>query len=143
MISINATLVVQVINLIILVYILNRLMYRPLMKLAREREEYFGNTKIEIQELEEQAENLKLEFAEVQRNARKSASQEAAQIRGEGVSQVEGHLEETKKDASLIRDQAEKEASEEIEKTKPFLGDEAAGLADEITESLIGRRLAG
>ena len=143
MISINATLVLQVMHIIILIFILNRLMYRPLLKLTRDREEYFGTTKNEIRELEHQAERLKLEFTDIQRKARKTASQEATQIRGEGMTQAQGHLEETKKGASSIREEAEKEAQKEFEKTKPFLRDEAVGLADEITERLIGRRIAG
>ncbi len=143
MISINATLVLQVIHIIILILILNRLMYRPLLKLARDREEYFGTTKNEIRELEQQAERLKLKFTDIRRKARKTASQEATQIRGKGMTQAQGHLEETKKGVSSIREEAEKEAQEELEKTKPFLGDEAAGLADAISERLIGRRIAG
>ncbi|MBW1942149.1 MAG: hypothetical protein JRG79_02975 [Deltaproteobacteria bacterium] len=141
MISINATLVLQVIHIIILIFILNRLMYRPLLKLARKRESYFGNTKNEIRELEEQADKLKLEFTEIQINARKTASQEASQIRGEGMTQAQGHLEETKKGVSSIREEAEREAQKEFEETKPFLGDEAVGLAGEIMERLIGRRV--
>ena len=143
MISINATLVLQVIHIIILIFILNRLMFRPLLKLTRDREEYFGNTKHEIQELEQHAEKLKLDFTEIQIKARKKASEEASQIRAEGMTQAQGHLDESKKGVSSIRKEAEKEAQHEFEKTKPFLQDEAVGLADEITESLIGRRIAG
>ena len=79
MISINATLILQVINIIILILILNRLMFRPILKLTRERVEYFRSTKNQIKELELETERLKEEFVTVQRDARKTASQEAAQ----------------------------------------------------------------
>lgn len=39
MISINATLIVQVLNLLILIFILNRIMYKPLRRIMAERAE--------------------------------------------------------------------------------------------------------
>ncbi|MCP4001475.1 MAG: F0F1 ATP synthase subunit B', partial [Gammaproteobacteria bacterium] len=52
MISINATLVVQLIHFLLLLFIMNRLMLQPLLKLIREREDYTKRTKSEIKELE-------------------------------------------------------------------------------------------
>jgi len=143
MISINATLILQVINIIILILILNRLMFRPILKLTRERVEYFRSTKSEIKELELETQRLKEEFVTVQRDARKTASQEAGQIRGTGITAAEEHVAESKKVVASIRDDAEKDAEKESAKTKPFLHDEAVTLADEITERLVGRRILG
>lgn len=143
MISINATLILQVMNIIILIYILNRLMFRPILKLTRERVEYFRTTKNEIKKIGLETERLKEEFVSVQRDARKDASDEAAQIRGQGKTVADEHLEESKKIVGGIRDDAEKEAEEKSAKTRPFLKDEALTLADEISERLVGRRFAG
>jgi len=143
MISINATLILQVIHIIILILILNRLMFRPLLGLTREREAYFNKAKDEVRELAEEAERIRTQFLKVQSDARKAASQEAAKIRAEGISQAEESISESREVVSSIRAEAEEDARKESEKTRVFLPDEAKGLADEITERLLGRRIAG
>ena len=73
MISINATLLLQVVHIIILILILNRLMFRPILKLTMERKEYFRSTRDKIREIEQETERLREEFVSVQRNARRDA----------------------------------------------------------------------
>ena len=73
MISINATLVVQIIHFLILVFILNRLMFKPILKKIEERKEYVEKTKGEINDLDQEAERLKKKFISEQVNARKDA----------------------------------------------------------------------
>lgn len=143
MISINATLLLQVVHIIILILILNRLMFRPILKLTVERKEYLRSAKDKIKEIEQETERLREEFLSVQRNARKDASHEASQIRGTGMTMAQAHIEETQRTVSSIREEAEKHAEKETENTKPSLRGEAVTLADEITERLMGRRLPG
>ncbi len=143
MISINATLLLQILHIIILILILNRLMFRPILKLTRERKEFFRSTKNEIKEIQQQAEHLREEFDAVQRDARKEASLEAAKIRGAGMTIGQDHIEGSKKVVASIRNDAEEAAEKETEKTKPLLRGEAVSLADEITERLMGRRMVG
>ena len=143
MISINATLLLQVVHIIILILILNRLMFRPILKMTMERREYFRSSRDKIQEMEQETERLREEFMSVQRHARTEASHEASQIRGAGMAQAQGHIEETQRTVSSIREEAEKHAEKESEDTKPLLPGEAVTLADEIIERLMGRRLAG
>jgi F-type H+-transporting ATPase subunit b len=143
MISINATLILQVVHIIILILILNRLMFRPILRLTVERKKYFRSTKDEINEILHETERLREEFESVQRDARKDASQEAAKIRGTGMNLAQDHIEESKKAVSSIRIEAEADAEKETDKVKVHLPGEAKTLADEITERLMGRRLMG
>ena len=57
--------------------------------------------------------------------------------------EAEAFYGETLKEVASIRSEAEREADREMEKAKPFLGDEAAALAEEIMERIIGRRIEG
>jgi hypothetical protein len=52
-------------------------------------------------------------------------------------------MEESRKKVYSIRETAEKEAQEELNNSKPFLHEEAAVLADDIIERVLGRRIAG
>ena len=58
LISINETLIIQVISFLIFLFIINRIMFRPLRKVMNERETYVENVQKDIVEAENQFEDL-------------------------------------------------------------------------------------
>jgi F-type H+-transporting ATPase subunit b len=141
MISINATLVLQVIHFLVLVFVLNRLMLQPLLRLIDERTQYIVNTKTEIENLEEETARLRDEFVAKETDARIEATQERAQLRSMGISETEEVLNTSRKEVASIRAEADQKAEKEFRKTQPFLDGQAAVLAEEIVEKVIGRRI--
>ena len=141
MISINATLVVQWIHFLLLLFILNRLMLQPLLKLIREREEFRVRTKSEIKELEVKIGQLKEEFISKEEGARKEAVQERSEITNAGMSEAEGYLTRSRQEVSAIRQETERDVEAEVNKTQPLLEAEASGLVKGIMEKIIGRRV--
>lgn len=139
MISINATLVIQVIHFLILTFILNRLMFRPILKLIKERTDYVEKTRNEIKNIEYATSRLKKEFFSRKDDARKNATRERAQIKSTGITKTEELLNDSRKEVVSIREEADKEAEKEVKKTQPLLRNEAMLLADEIIERVIGR----
>lgn len=142
MISINATLVVQIIHFLILVFILNRLMFQPILKKIEDRKEYVEKTKGEIEALEQEAERLKKNFISEQVNARKDAFVLRDELRNQAFGQIEESLKDSQEKADSLRGTADSDAEKEIEKMQPLLPGEAATLAEEIIERVIGRRIA-
>jgi F-type H+-transporting ATPase subunit b len=143
MISINATLVLQVVHLLILVFILNRLMFKPILKLVDERTGYIEKSKTEIRDLESEAERLQQEYLSLESQARKKASSESLELKKAGVAQVEAMIDESQKEVASIRQESEVKIESEFEKAQPSLQGEATVLAQEIVERLIGRRVTG
>jgi F-type H+-transporting ATPase subunit b len=143
MISINATLVVQVIQFLILVFILNRLMIQPILKMIDERALFIEKSKTEIDDIERETDRLRREFFSVQDDAKRNATEERNQLRSLGMNEADAFLEDSREKIALIRSEADGEAMKEIEKTQPLLRDEASVLADDIIERVIGRRIAG
>lgn len=143
MISINATLLVQVIHFLILVFILNRLMIQPVLKMIEDRKEYLEKTRREITDLEQDAERLKEEFESVQQNARMEALHKRNELRSQAFNETEEFLKVSQEKVTSIREEADRKADEQIEKTQPFLRDEAKMLAEEIIQRMVGRRIAG
>ena len=142
MISINATLFVQILHLLILVFILNRLMFRPILKVINERNEHIEKTESEIGNITLETERLKDEFISTNRNARKEATEERSKIRDSGIVNAEKVLNASRVKVASIRAQGEENADQEFNKAQPLLRGEAVMLAEEIMESVIGRRIA-
>lgn len=141
MISINATLVLQVIHFLILAFILNRLMFRRVLKLIHQREEHVEKTRREIEEIKHEAIRLKGEFHSKENEVRKQAAQERVRLRERGVTEAEKLLDHSRREVASMKAEVDKEAEKEVEKTHGLLQDEAAALADTVIEKMIGRRL--
>lgn len=140
MISINATLFIQIINFLILVFILKRLLYRPIMKLIDDRIQYVEDSRIKIANIETETTELVDRCISMEKTARADAGNETAQMKKEAAAVTEQIFEETREEVAGIREEASQEISGQIENAKQFLGDQAAILADAITEKITGRR---
>jgi len=136
MISINATLLIQLIHFLLLLFIMNRLMLQPLLKVIQER-----NTKSEIKDIEVKIGQLKEQFIAKENDARKDAAQERTDITNVGLNEADGFLNKSREEVSVIRQQAEKEVEAEVSKTQPLLADQASSLVSGIMEKIIGRRI--
>ena len=141
MISINATLLIQLIHFLLLLFIMNRLMLQPLLKVIQEREAYTDNTKSEIKDIEVKIGQLKEQFIAKENDARKDAARERTDITNVGLNEADGFLNKSREEVSVIRQQAEKEVEAEVSKTQPLLADQASSLVSGIMEKIIGRRI--
>ena len=142
MISINATLIIQVINFLILVFILNRLLFRPILKLTSDRTQFFQSTKDEISQLEQETQELKDKYQSIQNDARREAARERDRMKSMSATEIEGFLSESRNAASKIKTEAEKNAEKELNQAKSSIPDEAGRLSDVIVQMVIGRRAA-
>jgi F-type H+-transporting ATPase subunit b len=143
MISINATLLVQIVQFLILLFVLNHILFKPILRIMAERDRHIADTKGNIENLELETVRLQEEFVSRMSDARKKASHERYELLLDSMKEVEGLIDESRKEVLYIRETAERDAEEELDKSKRLLHDQAAGLADEIIEKVIGRRIAG
>jgi len=141
MISINATLVLQVIHLLILIFILNRLLFRPTLKMISERTAFIENSRNEIMEIEKETERLRNEYLSRHKRAMREAGAKGTQIKEQGLQEVGKIMERSIKEIETIRMGAEKKANTEVESARPQLHGQAATLADDIAERVIGRKI--
>ena len=140
MISINATLLLQIIHILILVFILNRILFRPIQGIIQKREDQLLKEKDDIKHLEEEADRLKNQFKEQQISARKDAALERGKLKEAGSGEAGEFIEASRKEAATIRAKADEVAENELEKAKPFLPKQSTLLAEDIVERLIERR---
>ncbi|MDY6971024.1 MAG: ATP synthase F0 subunit B [Thermodesulfobacteriota bacterium] len=141
LITINATLVAQVVHFLILMFILNRLMFRPILKVINDRTAYTEEKREAIKELELETERLRDEFASRKNDARKDLTLEKADYRDQGMAKANAILDDSRKEAAAIKAKAEEEVGAEIDKVKLSVHGEAAALAEEIMKKVLGRRI--
>ncbi len=141
LITINETLFVQLISFLIFLFIINRIMFRPLQNTMSERESYIGQINRDIADATQELESLtnKLKAKEMVTRAQ--------------AFELQGEIEELgKKDAATIfasvqeeikdrRQQAENEVETLLSDARKNIKKESESLVVNIMECLLDRRL--
>ncbi len=138
LITINATLPLQILHFIILMFILDRILFRPVLRIIEERKIFIKQKRQELETVKKEVEQLKAKFKKMEEEARRKALYERAQLKEEGLKEAEGIIEESKKKVLTMQEEVNKKIKEEVEKTRPFIQKQAKVVADEIIKKIIG-----
>lgn len=142
MISINATLFLQIVHFLILMFILNRLMFRPVLRIIHERNRHIEDEKNQLDTIEKETRELMDKCVAMERDARRDAGGESTHLKREAMEAAEKILSDTRHEVTAIRVKAEEEIDAKLEEAQQSLRKEAAILAGELIVKLIGRRVA-
>ncbi len=142
MINVNATLIVQIINFLILMFILNRILLRPISNIIERRSQKIEDEKKRLDNLQQETKELIEKCVAVEKKARKEAAEQSSLLKKEAGEKAEEIFNRAKDDISAIREEADREIDSKIEEASRSLKKFASGLAEELTEKVIGRRFA-
>jgi F-type H+-transporting ATPase subunit b len=142
LISINDTLIAQLVSFLIFLFIINRVMIRPLRRIMSEREGYLGQLKQDI-------DKAKLEYEQVSETVRKEefeARAEAAGARHEleaaGMKEAAGIVAAAQEEIEALRSEERRKLEAKVDEARRSIGQEAESLAVSIMEKVLDRRLA-
>jgi len=142
LIELNWTFFVQVINFLVLMFILNKILYKPILKVLDERDERVVGGQTKAKQLVAESEKIftsyndKLQVAKIEalgtkNSARKEASDQANLIIGDA-----------RKKAEEIIHQIQQEMSMEVDRAKKELEPEVGIMASTIAQQILGRKVA-
>lgn len=140
LISINATMLVQLISFLIFMVFFNRIMIRPLRKVMAEREDYMVAARQRIVDIDHSYEDIFRQIKTQESEARKAAFDIRAGIEETGSLSVKDLMAKTKQEINDLRLFAQKEADAKITQARESISSEADSLADQMISSLLGRR---
>lgn len=139
MISINATLIIQLINFLIIVFILNKILFRPILKLLAERDDLIEGTKVRAVELKEKGEEKLLEYNQALDQARRKASESQAEVRKEALAAADTMIQSAMAEEQKIIAQIREEIKAEAEKARMDLKAQAETISNEVSLKILGR----
>lgn len=142
MISVDWTLGLQMINFLVLLFLLNNILYKPLKKILKDRSEKISSDRqsakdlqaeidTKMQQYQNQLQTAKSEATEERNKLKKMAAQQEAEI----LSEAHGKATERLK---IIKEKVGTEAAE----ASVTLKANAASMAEEIATKILGRELA-
>ena len=140
LLSINETLIVQLLSFLIFLFIINRIMFRPLRSTMDQREDYLKKINNEIEGANDELETIarrieahesavKLEAFELKDKLEKSGNQEATDIIASAREEIAG-----------LKQIATRQAEDQIIEAREHLKRESEALAMNIMEKILDRR---
>ncbi|MGD2100290.1 MAG: ATP synthase F0 subunit B [Desulfobacterales bacterium] len=139
LISINETLIVQVISFLIFLFIINRIMFRPLRSVMNERKSHISKIQQDIVNAQSEYEKLTVQIQEQETNVRNEAFKQKQQLEASGMKQAADIIASTRKEIDTSKADAKKVVDEQIAAARKQVHKEAEGLADEIMAKVLFR----
>ncbi len=141
MIQLDYTLLIQMANFLVLLLILNKFLYKPILNLLDERRRRLEDSEKLVSDLKEKISRQWEQYeAELQR-ARISALAEREKLKAEGSEAERKLLEEAREQASKLMHEARRRLDEESQKAREVLKAQAQTLGLEMAEKILGRQL--
>jgi len=140
-IQLDYTLLIQMANFLVLLLILNKFLYKPILNLLDERRRRLEDSEKLVSDLKEKISRQWEQYeAELQR-ARISALAEREKLKAEGSEAERKLLEEAREQASKLMHEARRRLDEESQKAREVLKAQAQTLGLEMAEKILGRQL--
>jgi F-type H+-transporting ATPase subunit b len=141
MVSINETLIIELISFLIFLFLINRIMFRPLNTVMQERDEHISGLGEDIQTAKQRIEDLNAQLDEQEKAAIDEATSRRIDLETEGAKQAESILAESKKEINGIKHEAQEFVDRQIAEARKTLKTEAERVATEMMEKILERRL--
>ena len=141
MIEINLTIVIQVLQFLIVVFVLNRLLFRPISQVIDERQEKIVTWEENTQRLQDTASSRLENYEKQLREEKIQARQKQEQLKQDLKEKEEENLRKVAAEAAQIVSLTQQELAAEREKLRLELSRQATELSQILVEKVLGRRL--
>ena len=141
LITINETLIIQVISFLIFLFIINRVMFRPLRRVMAERDEHIEKIKADTSEAQNRFESINSQIRDQEAEARQAALQLKTELEDQGSQEASGILSTAKKEIAAANESARTEVEAMVTAARQDIQKESEVLATNIIETILERRL--
>ncbi|HWO42871.1 MAG TPA: ATP synthase F0 subunit B [Candidatus Eisenbacteria bacterium] len=141
MISLDYTIVYQMILFVVVWWILARVLFRPYLSLLEEREKRTAGAQQSAEALTHEGARLKAEYEEIIADARTRGTAAKEAIVEEGLRQSAELIGRSREEASRMLERVRQELGAQLEKERRLAAGEAAAIAQELVVKVLGRRV--
>ena len=141
LISINETLVVQLISFLIFLFVINRIMFRPLRNTMAERQFYLEEMAASIDDAEKNYEKTLVEIQGEESAVKSAAFKLGQEHEAAGVEEAHRIVEAARAEIAMLRKQTEVQVAAQVAEARETLQAESEALATAIMERVLERRL--
>ncbi len=141
LITINETLIIQLISFLVFVFLLNRLMFRPLKSQMKQRDSHIETIKEKTKENKKKLQGMLELIYDQEATAKKEAFAVTEQLKDTGTFQAAEIMEISKNKIISFKEKIEADVNYQISNARKSIEKEAEILAMNIMEKALSRRL--
>lgn len=141
LISINGTLIIQLLSFLIFLYLINRIMIRPLHQVILERRALMDRLGMDVVAARQRYQELNRQMTAQEEHTRQSAHVIREEIEAAGKKAAGALLVQTRTELEAIRRKTQLDTAEKLAEARLTLHAEAASIADRMVDSLLSRRV--
>ena len=133
------TLLIQMVLFLILIFVLNILLYKPILTIIERRKKQLEESENEIKLFNESVEKRVAEYEEKLKQAKIKGSELKKEIIQEGENQAKNIVDVVRNEIPVIAREFQQKMDEEVEKAKLILDSHSKKLSLEIAQKVLGR----
>ncbi len=141
MLKIDISLIYQIINFLVLLFILNIVLYRPIRGIIQKRKQEMEGLEKAIQDFQSKAEENARSIEQGMILARKEGFREKEAIKEQGVEEEKSILSEAMAKAGDKVQQAKREIEAKAEEVRKELETQIANFSAELVQKILGRSI--
>ena len=138
LLSIDKTILIQFVLVLVALYLLNAMIFKPLLGLLDRRKQLTSGTVEEAKQLTEKTQNLINDYNTKINEARNEATEKRMEIRKEAQLIAEKMIGEAREESQAVLEKYKKELNEQVSEIKEKIKPEIDGLAKDIAAKVIG-----
>ena len=139
MVDINSTLFIQIINFLALIFILNQLLYKPILQIMDRRKGIFDSTEAEIKRLQDTIDQKMAEYEAKIAQAKGEAMAQRGEIQKEGAEKGKEILDGARAEIQKMMDDFQVRLTQEVDGARTVLRSQSERISKEIAEKVLGR----
>jgi len=140
-VSLDYSLGIQIVNFLLLIFILNVLLYKPILGMIDRRKKQLEESESEIKRLQQSVEQKMAAYEEKLRQAKAAAVEQKNEIIGQGAEEAKTVIEGVRSELPGIMEDFHVQLDGEIVAARGILADQSQKLSVEIAEKVLGRSL--
>lgn len=141
MVSLDYTILVQMVNFIILIFILNALLYKPILGIIGKRKQEMDESDSEIKRMNQTVEQKMAEYEEKVRLAKVDAMEQKNAIVKQGSDVAKGIIDAVRGEIPAMMEQFHAKMEKEVEEARAILHSQSQKISLDIAEKVLGRSI--
>jgi len=142
MLEINSTIIVQIVNFLLLLFVLNLILYRPIRGVLNRRREEMEGLKSAAEDLLGKAGEREKDIEEGMAEARRAGHKEKDACKAEGMDEQTTILREAGDSAARKIAEARTETDGKVAEVRKALESQIAAFSEELAEKILGRSIS-
>jgi len=141
MLEINSTLWIQLVNFLIMIFLLNVLLFKPVLKVMEKRKNHLQDLDEEVKSLDSEVEQKMANYKEKLREARLEAMNQKNEIQRKASEEGKDIVDEARGKLSQIVEDFNQKVDKEIVSARNVLKSQSEKISVEISEKVLGRSI--